>query len=113
MGGTLPSNFSYEEYSSRIPTLKEVQKACNIAIDSEDKIGMLDKCHYMFENTVFYSESMSSWAFWLETPYATGNNNVFHVNGDGKNITSNNTVSNTIYQGVRPVIEVSKTNIEY
>ena len=43
MGGTLPSNFSYEEYSSRIPTLKEVQKACNIAIDSEDKIGMLDK----------------------------------------------------------------------
>ena len=113
IGGTLPSNFSYEEYSSRIPTLKEVQKACNIAIDSENKIGMLDKCYYMFENTVFYSDSMNSWAFWLETPYATGNNNVFHVNGDGKNITSNNTVSNTIYQGVRPVIEVSKKNIEY
>ena len=112
-GGTTPNNFSYEGYSARIPTLKEVQKACNITIDSEDKVGILDKCYYMLENTVFYSESMSSWAFWLETPYYTGNNNVFHVNGDGKNITSNNTVSNTIYQGVRPVIEVSKKNIDY
>ncbi len=76
-------------------------------------MGILNKYNYLFENTKYSDDSNATWAFWLETPYATGNNNAFHVNGDGKNITSNNAVSDILFHGVRPVIEVPKSNIEY
>lgn len=51
--------------------------------------------------------------FLLESPSRSDNStNAWNVNGNNRNV-NNNTVSLAGGYGVRPAIEVSKTNIEY
>ena len=105
--GTLPNNFSYAGYSARLLTVQEINKGCNITVGSE-KVGELDSCNYLMENTAYSSTTLLQ-GYWLETPS--------YDSSCAWNVSNN---SRAVFYfavwakyGVRPVIEVSKTQIDY
>lgn len=109
-GGTLPSNYSYAGYSARFLTFQEVKKGIGINIPTW-KIGELDNFTYLLENTKFLSDKNNAWVWYLETPRSDNSLDVWNVSGNNRNVHNGLAVSNN--RGVRPAIEVSKTNIEY
>ena len=111
-GGTLPSNFSYSGYASRLLTIQEVRKGIGLTSIPTGKVGELDNFTYLLENTKFASNSNATWAWWLENARSDDFSRAWHVNGSSRNV-SHSTVLNAGDLGVRPTIEVSKTNIEY
>ena len=63
------------------------------------------------ENTIFSSSKNNAWAWWFENSRSSTNSaqswDVFgHTRGVNPSIVSNS-------YGIRPAIEVSKTNMEY
>ena len=108
-GGTLPSNYSYVGYSARFLTFQEVKKGTGINIPTW-KTGELDNFTYLLENTKFSSDKNNGWVWWLENARSDNSTYAWHVYGRSR-IVSYGTVSDS--NGVRPAIEVSKTNIEY
>ena len=109
-GGTLPSNFSYVGYAARLLTFQEVKKGTGINIPTY-QIGELDNFIYLLENTIFSSSKNNAWAWWFENSRSSTNSaqswDVFgHTRGVNPSIVSNS-------YGIRPAIEVSKTNMEY
>ena len=112
VGGTTPSNFSYSGYAARLLTIQEVRQGTGITGIPTWKVGELDNFTYLLENTKFASNSNSVWAWWLENVRFDNSTYAWHVYGNYRDV-SNNSVSNAYVHGVRPAIEVSKTNIEY
>ena len=108
-GGTLPSNYSYVGYSARFLTFQEVKKGTGINIPTW-KVGELDNFIYLLENTKFASDKNNAWAWWLENARSDTSTIAWSVDGFYHYV-STSTVSSSY--GVRPAIEVSKTNIEY
>jgi len=109
-GGTTPSAFSYEGYAARLLTYQEVASACG-EDDNPTSSGELDNCNYLMENTKYSSSSMPSLGPWLETPYRQANLRAWFVTGEKRSLNADGAdYSNR--GGVRPVIEVSKTDIE-
>ena len=111
-GGTLPSNFSYSGYAARFLTLQEIKKGTGITNISKWEVGELDKFTYLFENTKFSINGNSVWAWWLESARSDTSTYAWNVTGGGR-IAGSDLVSRAGDIGVRPAIEVSKTNIEY
>ena len=111
-GGTLPSNFSYSGYAARFLTLQEIKKGTGITNISKWEVGELDKFTYLFENTKFSIDGNSVWAWWLESARSDTSTYAWNVTGGGR-IAGSDLVSRAGDIGVRPAIEVSKTNIEY
>ena len=111
-GGTLPSNFSYSGYAARFLTLQEIKKGTGITNISKWEVGELDKFTYLFENTKFSIDGNSVWAWWLESARSDTSTYAWNVTGGGR-IAGSDLVSRTGDIGVRPAIEVSKTNISY
>ena len=66
----------------------------------------------MLESTKFSNNNNVAGAWWLENTYSNSSTDAFRVHGNNRNM-SYMTVSNVGALGVRPAIEVSKTNIEY
>ena len=111
-GGTiLPSNFSYAGYSARLLTIQEVNKACSINTDLTT-IGDLDNCNYLFENTKYSSISKVTYGYWFENARFDYSTDVWFVNGYRRKAYPSS-VSYIDNRGVRPAIEVLKSNIEY
>ena len=102
-GGTLPSEFSYEGYAARLLTTQEVNAGCNVTIGSFQN-NELDSCNYLFENTDVKG------GYWLETP-TLSSNLAYEISGGSHRLAQDSVT----YWGsaVRPVIEVSKKNIDY
>ena len=111
IGGTLPNDFSYAGYASRLLTTQEVEKACNITVGSY-KDGELDNCNYLMENTKYSSSHVNNYGYYLENPLSSWSEKVWFVDSGTRSV-SRETVSLAVLDGVRPAIEVSKTNIEY
>ena len=111
-GGTLPIAFSYEGYSSRLLTAQEINSACGIIVGSRT-VGELDTCNYLMENTKYSNSRMESWGHWLETPKASSSDLVWDVYGSNRIVSIYFDASSRSYNGVRPVIEVLKTDIDY
>ena len=108
---SLPDNFDYSKYSTRLIAFQEIKEGCNNSIATW-KAGELDNCNYLFENTR-YSGVNGYWGYWLENPFiGTPDGHAWYAEGDGRYI-SILPVSTTSPVGVRPVIEVSKKNIDY
>ena len=108
---TLPSNFGYASYSSRLLTVQEVNKACNTSGVWNN--GKLDNCTYLLENTIYSSEeSTGNSGYWLENPLSSDNGGAWTIYSDGKRIDNYSTSYDGGF-GIRPAIEVSKKNIEY
>ena len=111
--GNLPTTFSYLRYAARFLTYQEVYSGCfdgTVNIDSAKSLST--KCKYLMENTKYSSSNMKTYGGWLETPYFS--TSIYARYLDSHNRTVNiSVVENNINLGVRPVIEVSKTNIDY
>ena len=111
-GGTLPSNFSYVGYAARFLTIQELRQGTGITSIPTWKAGELDNFTYLLENTKFSSKSNAAWAWWLENARSDNSMNAWDVHVNVR-FAYGNTISNVGDTGVRPAIEVSKTNIEY
>ena len=111
-GGTLPSKFSYSGYASRLLTIEEVRQGTGITNIPTMEAGELDNFTYLLENTKFASNSNSAWAWWLENARSDTSTYAWFVYSYSRYVNSR-TVSFAGDFGVRPAIEVSKTNIEY
>ena len=110
-GETLPSNFSYAGYSARLLTVQEINKACGIKA-GHWITGELDTCNYLMENTKYSNTYNTAWAWWLENP-RFGNSDIAWLVSGGTRRVNPDDVSLVGDVGVRPAIEVSKSNIEY
>ena len=110
-GGTLPSNFSYVGYSARLLTTQEINKACGITV-GKGKTGELDICNYLMENTKYSNASIGNYGYWLENARSDDSALVWFVSGHSRTM-GHYTANYTGGSGVRPAIEVPKSNIEY
>ena len=109
-GGPLPDGFSYAGKAARLLTAQEINNACNISV-GDSTIGELDSCIYLMENTK-YSNSNFIYGYWIESPYSDSYNYTWFVIGSSSRIKYS--YSSDIEDfGVRPAIEVPKSNIEY
>ena len=111
-GGTLPSNFSYAGYAARLLTIGEVRQATGNNNIPDMKLGELDNFTYLLENTKFASNSNSAWAWWLENPISVNSTHAFIVGSNYRSV-HGNTANNASDYGVRPAIEVPKTQMSY
>ena len=112
--GNLPTAFSYEGYVARLLTAQEVSTGCKITVGSYILGELSTKCKYLMENTDYSFNNLPVRGFWLETPNSTSTNFVFGANSSPRLVAGfiANFSGNT-GAGVRPAIEVAKTNIEY
>ena len=106
------TGFSYEGYAARLLTVQEMRKATRINETPTKQIGELDNFNYLFENTKYSSNSIGNYGYWLENPQSNSSAEAWLVYGFFRRV-DNGTVSNGVNYGVRPAIEVSKSNIEY
>ena len=109
-GETLPSDFSYSGKATRLLTTKEINQACNITVGTW-KVGELNNCNYLMENTSYSSKNIKNGGYWVETPRAATSSNAWNVYSASD--VSDDPVSKSYSLGIRPVIEVPKLNIEY
>ena len=111
-GGTLPTAFSYEGYAARLLTAQEVNAGCGITISTAKTGELSTKCKYLMENTKYSNSSNKAYGEWLESPRAANYYGVWGVYVDNRSVNSSNAYGADSY-GVRPAIEVAKTNIDY
>ena len=111
-GGSLPSNFSYSGKAARLLTIQEVRKATGNKDIPTRQAGELDNFNYLLENTKYSNASIGNYGYWLENPRSGSSDNAWLVTG-GSRYVDDYPVSNAGGYGVRPAIEVSKSNIEY
>ena len=110
-GGDLPV-FSYEGYAARFLTLQEVRLGCGSNLPTWKAGELSTKCKYLMENTKYSNASNGSYGEWLENPRADSSDNAWIVFGDYRYVNFHN-APYTGALGVRPAIEVAKTNIDY
>ena len=108
---TYSNDFSYTECSSRVLTTQEVNKSCNITTGSFN-YGELDSCNFLIENTNYSSDNIKNTGFWLESPYSGDSVHVWYITSKQREQSYRGSADDTGI-GIRPAIEVSKTNIEY
>ena len=107
------SAFSYEGYAARLLTVQEVSTGCGFTLGSSVAAGELSsKCKYLMENTKYSSSSLKKIGVWLESPDASYSDNAWLVSAFDR-IVFSDLVDNAYEYGVRPAIEVLKSNISY
>ena len=111
-GGTLPTAFSYEGYAARLLTAQEVNAGCGFTVGSWNTGELSTKCKYLMENTKYSNASNKAYGEWLESPRTANSGYVWFVIGSDRNVGSSN-ANYAGYNGVRPAIEVSKSDISY
>ena len=111
-GGTLPTEFSYEGYAARLLTVQEVNMGCGFTVGSTVRKELSTKCKYLMENTKYANTNNKAYGEWLESPSAATSNYVWSVFSDNRYVDGGNAYSDD-YHGVRPAIEVQKSNISY
>ena len=109
---TLPSAFSYEKYAARLLSFNELRTLAGIYIPTWQN-GELNAHLYLAENTNFTSKNTSNFdGYWLETPRFTPANYSWFFYATARRVHSAPAIKNDIL-GVRPVIEVYKSDIYY
>ena len=111
--GNLPTAFSYEGYAARLLTYQEVYNGCydgSTSINSTK--GLSTKCKYLMENTSYSSSSLKTSGGWLESPSFKSTTGAWSTLAYSRYVYSCS-VYNPTDSGVRPAIEVPKSNILY
>ena len=111
-GGLLTDSFSYAVKSARLLTIQEVRKATGISNIPTGNTGELDSCNYLMENTKYSNASIGNFGYWLENPHTGSPFFAWTVLGNYRYVFGDD-VSDAGVAGVRPAIEVLKSNIEY
>ena len=107
---TLPSDFSYKGKAARLLTIQEIIKSTGNNDIPTYQVGELENFNYLFENTKYTNSSNRAGLWWLENSYYDNSNRAYMVSSLNRFVYAD-TVSDTV--GVRPAIEVLKSNIEY
>ena len=110
-GGTLPDSFSYAGKAARLLTAQEINKACGITVGNYTT-GELDSCNYLMENTKYSNASIRNYGYWLENPLSGYFADAWRVHSSDRYV-GDFAILNVGGIGVRPAIEVPKSNIEY
>ena len=108
--------FSYEDKAARLITYQEIINACFNAGTFVTSVGGLNNCKFLFEKTKYSSENFETVGIRLENPYEYSNNARYtdFVNAKDRKIDycyTSDTVS--VAHGVRPTIEIQKSDIFY
>ena len=106
------SAFSYEGYAARLLTAQEVSSGCGFTVGNRTDGELSSKCKYLMENTKYSSNSLGTYGEWLESPNASLSDRAWPVYA-GFRIVDNYSVDQPTGFGVRPAIEVLKSNISY
>jgi len=104
-GASLPTAFSYAGYAARLLTYQELSGVC--------RYGYLSTCKNLMENTKFSNSSFPTLGYWLETVRNTGPYDAWTIDASAKGVNPKSVTASSSDVGVRPAIEVLKTNIEY
>ena len=64
------------------------------------------------ENTIYSSENLKTYGEWLESPYGYNSNSAWYLYSGYRRANCYNVNTSDNY-GVRPAIEVAKTDIDY
>ena len=110
--GNLPTTFSYEKHAARLLTVQELSRGCGFTVGSYTKGELSSKCKYLMENTKYSSSSLKPYGEWLESPYMSNSSCVWIILANSRTVNGFD-VNRTDTPGVRPAIEVAKTDIEY
>ena len=114
-GNPLPV-FNYTDKAARLITYQEVLKACGNTTVAITSSGGLNNCKFLFENTKYSSENFETYGIWLETNNRTVSNFYAYITtAYSQTIFSslaNYAQSGALY-GIRPTIEISKSEILY
>ena len=111
-GGTI-ENFTYTNKAARLLTVQELLAGCSSLSSVGSYItGELDGCNYLMENVGVYETTSGTYGYWLESPHASISYLVWYVFGSDRYVV-NNVANDTARCGVRPVITVLKSNIDY
>ena len=114
-GGNLPSVFDYSGYAARLLTVQEARLGCTDSqVNSELSEKTKSNCEFLFENTSFamFGPSNAVSAIWLESPISNSNITSW-VLGVALQDPMIGVTSTNMGNGVRPTIEVLKSNILY
>ena len=111
-GHSLPSAFNYENYAARLLSFNELKQLSGIYIPTWQN-GELNNHLYLAENTNFTTKNTSNFdGFWLETPRFTPASYAWFFYATARRVHSAPANKDGIL-GVRPVIEVYKSDISY
>ena len=105
-GGTL-GTFDYTDKAARLLTVQEINEACGITVGSY-RTGELDTCEYLLENTNYSDSSLYYW--WTESACSSDSCYVWDVGGYHRRVFNHYA---RIAYGIRPAIDVLKSNILY
>lgn len=112
-GNVRVSGFSYGDKAARLLTYQEVNEAC---YDGKTNIinikGLSNKCKYLMENSKYSDSSFKAQGTWLETPDYSNSTQAYSI-GARSRIVYYNTVNLVGNSGVRPAIEILKSDISY
>ena len=108
---TLPTAFSYSGKAARLLTYKEVDAACYNFSTEITSDGGLNNCNFLYENTQYSVSSNPTYGPWLENPNSANSNYISYMSAINRNV--NYDGANLTNYGVRPVIEIPKSQIEY
>ena len=106
------SAFSYEGYAARLLTAQEVSSGCGFTVGNGTDGELSSKCKYLMENTKYSSSSLKTYGEWLESPDASHSYSAWRVFASPRYVYYDSVGAATDY-GVRPAIEVLKSNISY
>ena len=109
------SAFSYEGYAARLLTYQEVYNGCYDGTTSITSTkGLSSKCKYLMENTKYSSNGLATLGGWLESPMGSNSRRAWIAHAVYRSVDGNYVdYANIIPNGVRPAIEVLKSNISY
>ncbi|MBE6160755.1 MAG: hypothetical protein E7158_00840 [Firmicutes bacterium] len=112
--GTPVVDFDYGRAQARLLTYQEVYNGCyNGSINLGVNNGIYSKCEFLLENTKYTNSSNSTTGPWLETPVESRTDRAWSVYSNYRNVNGGSAVSNSLYCGVRPAIEVPLEDIDY
>lgn len=100
--------FEYTNRAARLLTFQEAKIACNYNLGGS-VIGELDGCIFLQENTTFSDMNLGHAAYWMENPISWDDDWTWVVNAGARFI---NNVVVTTPMGIRPVIDMAKSDME-
>ena len=111
-GGTL-EKFDYIDRAARFLTVQEIEQGCEITTVGSLTVGEIDNlCEFLIENTKYADGIFGSYGIWLETTLEYNDISVWRVHGINRYISSWHSDAADQF-GVRPAIDVLKTDILY
>ena len=112
--GILPMSFDYTGYAARLLTYQELLHGCydyNIGIGGAK--GLSTNCKFLFERTKYANSSLTTSGSWLETPDNSSTNYAYYWNTYSRSINASSSVNDINNYGVRPTIEILKSELSY